>query len=98
MTKTFTTAKGVQLAVGHLYTDIYRDGARVLLVTDIAEPTTDVKGRTHCEVTYRVVMREAARITSARTQRIDADRLADPKLYALVTDPKLVARVREVQV
>lgn len=97
MANTYTTAKGVQLTVGDLYTDIYRDGARVLLVTDIATPTTDLKGRSRCEITYRVVMRDGARITSARTQRIDADRLADPKLYALVTDPKLVARVREVQ-
>lgn len=97
MATTFTTAKGVQLVVGHLYTDIYRDGARVLMVTHLAAPTTGLKGRTRCEVTYRVVMRDGGRITSSRTQRIDTDRLADPKLYALVTDPKLVARVREVQ-
>jgi len=94
MTATFTTGKGVTIEVGHLYTDIYRDGARVLLVTDIAAPTTDLKGRTHAQVSYRVVVREGARITSARVQRIDADRLADPKLYARVTDPKLVAWVR----
>ncbi|MFI5501139.1 hypothetical protein ACIA5E_18940 [Nocardia asteroides] len=94
MSSIFTTGKGVQLAVGYLYTDIYRDGARVLLVTDIAEPTTDLKGRAHAQVSYRVVVREGARITSARVQRIDADRLADPKLYARVTDPKLLAWVR----
>ena len=94
MSTTYTTGKGVQLAVGQLWTDIYRDGARVLLVTDIAEPTTDLKGRTHAQISYRVIVREGARITSARVQRIDADRLADPKLYARVTDPKLVAWMR----
>ncbi|MFJ2839986.1 hypothetical protein ACIO52_31890 [Nocardia sp. NPDC087230] len=97
MSLTFTTGKGVTIAVGHLYTDIYRDGARVLLVTDIAAPTIDSKGRAHAKVSYRVVVREGARITSARVQRIDADRLTDPKLYARVTDPKLAARVREVR-
>ncbi|WP_328664590.1 hypothetical protein [Nocardia salmonicida] len=94
MSTTYTTGKGVQLAVGQLWTDIYRDGARVLLVTDIAEPTTDLKGRTHAQISYRVVVREGAQILSARVQRIDADRLADPKLYAQVTDPKLAALVR----
>ncbi|WKG13580.1 hypothetical protein QX204_34055 (plasmid) [Nocardia sp. PE-7] len=95
--KQFTTTKGVQLAVGQLWTDIYRDGARVLLVTDFAEPTTDAKGRARCQVSYRVVVRDGAQTTSARVQRIDADRLGDAKLYALVTDPKLLAWVRGVQ-
>lgn len=97
MSTTYTTGKGVTIEVGHLYTDIYRDGARVLLVTDIAEPATAFNGGTRCEITYRVVVRDGARVTSARTQRIDADRLADPKLYALVTDPKVIASVREVR-
>lgn len=97
MNTTFTTSKGVTIEVGHLYTDIYRDGARVLLVIDIAAPTTDSKGRQHAQVFYRVVVREGARITSSRVQRIDADRLADPKLYAQVTDPKITAWVREVR-
>lgn len=96
MTATYTTGKGVTVEVGDLYTDIYRDGARVLLVTEIGTPVTDSAGRTRCQIAYRVVVRDGARVTSSRTQRIDADRLADPKLYARVLDAELLAWVREV--
>ncbi len=91
---TYTTAKGVKLAVDQLYTDIYRDSLRVLVVVEIAAPRTDYQGRTRCEVTYRVVVRDGARVTSARLQRIDAERLADPKLYRLVEDEALAKWVR----
>ena len=94
MSDTFTTGKGVTVAVDELYTDVYRDCARVLLVTEIVTVRTDLAGRTRCEIGYRVVMRDGARVTSGRPQRIDADRITDPKLYQLVTDPALIKRVR----
>lgn len=94
MSKTYTTAKGVQLAVGQLYTDIYRDSLRVLAVVEIGAPRTDFQDRICCEVVYRVVVRDGARVTSARLQRMDAERLADPKLYQLVEDAALAKWVR----
>lgn len=94
MGDTYTTAKGVQLTVGQLYTDIYRDSLRVIAVVEIAAPRTGYQGRTRCEVSYRVVVRDGARVTSSRLQRMDAERLADPKLYRLVEDEALAKWVR----
>lgn len=82
--RAYTTAKCVTVTVGDRFTDIYRDGARVLLVVEIADPWTDSQGRERCSVLYRVVVRDGKPVATSRVQEIDAARLTDPKLYARV--------------
>ncbi|MBF6163000.1 hypothetical protein [Nocardia cyriacigeorgica] len=80
----YTTPQGVRIAVDQLYTDVYRDRARLIVVVGIGEPRTDSSGRVSCEVAYQVLMREGVRVARPRTQTMDAARLTDSRLYQRV--------------
>ncbi|MEU4345603.1 hypothetical protein AB0H00_30855 [Nocardia sp. NPDC023852] len=84
----YTTSKGVLIEVDQRYTDVYRDGARVIAVVEIAEPRTDHKGVERCEITYRVVVRDGVELALTRVQTMDAARLTDTRLYQLVEEAR----------
>lgn len=80
----YTTSKGTRIAVGDRFRDVSRTDARTLLVVEIGEPYADWKGTRRCPITYRIVAQVGKTELPSQVKTIDAERLADRKLFVRV--------------
>ncbi|WP_280393472.1 hypothetical protein [Nocardia wallacei] len=80
----YTTTRGTRIALGDRFRDVGRSDARTLLVVEIGKPYADWKGTRRCPVTYRVVAQVGQTKLPSQVKTIDAERLADRKLFVRV--------------
>ncbi|MBB5918954.1 hypothetical protein BJY24_007887 [Nocardia transvalensis] len=84
MREIYTTSRGTRIALGDRFQDVARADARTLLVVAIGEPYADWKGVRRCPIDYRIVAQVGKAKCSAAVKTIDAERLADRKLFARI--------------